>query len=62
MFDFIRAEYLNLIIDRKKFVKDEKERLKAERSKSPSKIKQQSSGSKDLVATKNHNNIETPDD
>ncbi len=62
MFDFIRAEYLNLIIDRKKFVKDEKERLKAERSKSPSKIKQQqSSGSKDLVGTKN-NNIEIPDD
>lgn len=28
MFDYIRAEYLNLIIDRKKFVKEEKERLK----------------------------------
>jgi len=28
MFDYIRAEYLNLIIDRKKFVKAEKERLK----------------------------------
>ena len=30
MFDFIRAEYLNLIIERKKFVKDEKERIKGE--------------------------------
>lgn len=33
MFDFIKAEYLNLIIARKTFVKEEKERLKEERKK-----------------------------
>ena len=31
MFDFIRAEYLNLIILRKQFVKDTKQKLKEER-------------------------------
>ena len=32
MYDYIRAEYLNLIIARKQFVKEGKERLKKERT------------------------------
>ena len=31
MFDFIRAEYLNLVDKRKAFLKQEKERIKAEK-------------------------------
>ena len=34
MFDFIRAEYLNLIIARKQFVKDSKENLKKQKKQS----------------------------
>ena len=39
MFDFIRAEYLNLIIARKQFVKDGKEKIKEERKQKKEKAK-----------------------
>ena len=43
MHDFIRHECLNLIIARKQFVKDSKERIKAERQKLREKKENQSS-------------------